>query len=61
MPIDYNLGGTVDLAVERAHLLGEFRSAPVANQFMDKLLWLSSYDDCTRDHGVISILWQEFV
>ena len=29
--IDYVLEGTVDLAVEHAHLLGEFWLAPVAN------------------------------
>lgn len=47
MPIDYNLEGTVDLVVERAPLLGEFRSTPVANQFMDRLLGLTWYDICT--------------
>ena len=29
--VDYVLEGTVGLAVEHAHSLGEFRSAPVAN------------------------------
>jgi len=61
MLVAYSLDGTVDLAVECAHLLGESRSTPVANQFMDKLLWLSWYDVCTWDQGVINILWQEFV
>ena len=53
--------GIVGLAVEHAHSLGEFRLAPVANQFMGRLLGLSWYDICTRGHGVINILWQELV
>lgn len=53
--------GTVNLAVEHAHSLGEFRSAPVANQFMDRLLELPWYDVCTLGQGVINILRQEFV
>ena len=56
MPVDNDLDGIVDLAVEHAHSLGEFRSAPVAKQFMDKLLELSWYDVCTRGHKVINIL-----
>lgn len=31
MSVDYDLDGTIDLAVEHAHLLREFRSAAVAN------------------------------
>ena len=53
--------GTVGLAVEHAHLLGEFRSAPVANQFMGRLPRLSWYNICTRGHRVINIPWQELV
>lgn len=59
--VDYDLEGMVDLAVKRAPLLGEFWSAPIANQFMDRLLRLTWYDICTQDHGVINTLWQEFV
>ena len=59
--VDYVLEGIVGLAVEHAHLLGEFRSAPVANQFMDRLPRLSWYDTCTRGHRVISIPWQKLV
>ena len=61
IPVDDDLEGIVDLAVEHAHSLGESRSTPVADQFMDKLFWFSWYGICTRDHWVISILWQEFV
>ena len=57
IPIDYDLEGIFDLPVERAPPLGEFQSAPVANQFMDRLLGLPFYDDCTQDHRMISILW----
>ena len=59
--VDYDLEGIVDLAVERTPSLREFQLAPVANQFMDRLLGLTWYDVSTQDHGVISTLWQEFV
>ena len=53
--VDYVLEGTVGLAVEHAHSLGEFLSAPVANQFMGRLPRLSWYDTYTRGHRVINI------
>lgn len=61
MSIDYNRDGVVDLAVEHALLLGQSRSTPMVDQFMDKLFWFSWYGICTRDHWVINILSQEFV
>ena len=59
--VDYVLEGTVGLAVEHAHSLGGFRSAPVANQFMGRLPRLSWYDTYTRGHRVVNIPWQELV
>ena len=59
--VDYVLEGTVGLAVEHAHLLGDFRSASMANQFMGRPPGLSWYDTCTQGHRVINILWQELV
>ena len=55
--VDYVLEGTVGLAVECAHSLGEFQSISLANQFMDRLLGLSWYNTCMRGHRVINILW----
>ena len=54
---DYVLESTVGLAVEHV----QFRSAPVANQFMGRLPRLSWHDIHTRDHGVVSTPWQELV
>jgi len=48
------LEGTVGQAVEHVHVLREFGSAPVANQFMGRLPRLFWYDIHTRDHGVVS-------
>ena len=59
--IDYVLEGTVGLAVEHAHSLGECRSAPVANQCMSRHPRFSWYDTHIRDHEVVNIPWQEFV
>ena len=54
---DYVLESTVDLAVEHV----QFRSTPVANQFMGRLPRLSWHDIHTRDHRVVSTPWQELV
>lgn len=53
--------GTVGLAVGHVHSLGDFRSAPVAKQFMGRLPWLSWYDTYTWDHRVVNIPWHELV
>lgn len=45
--VDCDLEGIVDLIVQCAPPLGEFWLAPVANQFMDRLLGLTWYDVCT--------------
>ena len=54
---DYVLESTVGLVVEHV----QFRSAPVANQFMGRLPRLSWHDIHTRAHGVVNTPWQELV
>lgn len=47
LSVDYNRDGAVDVAVEHALSLGQSRSPPMVDQFMDKIFWFSWYGICT--------------